>query len=127
MATWRKRMGGTSDLYVSGRLGVGNKTTTDGLLEASGLGYIGGQLKVKGSATSTIYNGLLIAGSGLYITNGSIRSDDTSTSTFTGGISSNALALGHIKSCFQALETDAAGGVICGTDADTTYTAGKNP
>ena len=119
------RNGATSDLFVSGGLGVGNATTTDGILETSGLGYIGGQLKVKGTATSTIDNGLLIAGSGLYITNGSIRSDDTSTSTFSGGIYANDFRT-NLPSCSQALETDASGAIVCGTDADTTYTAGKN-
>ncbi|MBI3799354.1 MAG: hypothetical protein HY268_20610, partial [Deltaproteobacteria bacterium] len=50
--------------YLTGGLGIGNSTTTNGVLESSGLAYIGGVLKVAGSATSTIANGLSVAGSG---------------------------------------------------------------
>ena len=42
------------DSFMVGGLGVGNATTTDGIIETSGLAYIGGVLKVASTATSTI-------------------------------------------------------------------------
>src|SRR5205823_3868155 len=59
----------------------------------------------------------------------SITSTTTATSTFQGGIQAprfngttasstlNGLNLTNILGCSQALETDAVGGIICGTDA----------
>ena len=73
--------------FLSGGLGVGNATTTDGVLETSGLAYIGGVLKVAGSGTSTIANGLSIAAGGLNFA---------------------------LPSC-GILTTDSSGGVVCGT------------
>ncbi|MFC1595051.1 tail fiber domain-containing protein, partial [Patescibacteria group bacterium] len=43
---------------------------------------------------------------------------DSATSTFASGVSVDALDLAHIASC-GALETDASGGIICGTDDDS--------
>src|SRR3990167_3851587 len=82
-------------LFLSGGLGLGNATTTSGVLETSGLAYFGSLIKV---------------GSG--------------TSTFTGGIYANALSF-NLPSCTEALETDANGAIICGTDA-TSGTGGAN-
>src|SRR3989344_3624889 len=44
-------------VFLSGGLGVGNATTTSGILETSGLAYIGGLLKV-GAGTSTFTGGI---------------------------------------------------------------------
>ncbi|MEK7649348.1 MAG: hypothetical protein AAB367_00065 [Patescibacteria group bacterium] len=85
------RNGANSDLYVSGGLGIGNATTADGLLETSGIAYIGGIAKIKGTATSTVAGGLYIASSG-------------------GG-----LRVGDLNSC-DVVATDATGALICDTD-----------
>lgn len=51
-------LGVTGDVFISSGLGVGNATTIDGILETSGLAYIGGIIKITGSATSTFTGGL---------------------------------------------------------------------
>ncbi len=45
------------DTYLDGGLGVGNATTTDGVLETSGIGFFGSLIKV-GQGTSTFAGGL---------------------------------------------------------------------
>jgi len=84
-------LGTTLDTYLSGGLGVGNATATDGILETSGLAYIGGIAKIKGTATSTISGGLYIASSG-------------------GG-----LRVADLNSC-DVVATDANGGFVCSVD-----------
>ncbi|MEK6877823.1 MAG: hypothetical protein AABZ49_04320, partial [Thermoproteota archaeon] len=59
-----------SDLFVMGGVGIGNATTTDGILETSGLSYLGGLLKVKGTGTSTVTQGLTVGTGGLETTDG---------------------------------------------------------
>src|SRR3989344_1422614 len=57
---------GTSrDAYLTGGLGIGVTTTTDGALETSGKVYIGGSnLTVADTGTSTVSGGLIISSSG---------------------------------------------------------------
>src|SRR3989344_3990164 len=80
------RNGVTSDLYVSGGLGVGNATSRDGVLETSGIAFIGNILKVKGTGTSTI----------------------------TGGLYVNDIKM-NLPSCTGELQTDAQGSIVCGS------------
>jgi hypothetical protein len=72
----------TGDGYIHGGLGIGNATTTDGVLETSGLAYIGGTLKVKGSATSTIATGLDVQGGTIKIPHANCDTLDTDGSGF---------------------------------------------
>ncbi|MEK7576387.1 MAG: tail fiber domain-containing protein, partial [Patescibacteria group bacterium] len=118
--------GNTADAYISGGLGVGNATTADGVLETNSDAYVGGILKVKGSATSTIDNGLQIAGSGLLVTNGAITSQDTSTSTFNGGINVTAGCYMLRGGCIGGISTtrfDPAITQVSNTTASTTIPA----
>ncbi|MFC1595179.1 hypothetical protein ACFL3E_02000, partial [Patescibacteria group bacterium] len=80
--------GTTSDMYVSGGLGIGNATTTDDNLQVAGIIQIG---------------------------NGSSYLKDSATSTFTGGIFANDLKT-NLPGC-DSLDTDASGAIICGSDA----------
>lgn len=61
-----------ADLYVSGGVGIGNATTTDGILETSGIGFIGGLLKVKGTGTSTVSGPTIIDDDFYFFTSGKL-------------------------------------------------------
>ncbi|MEK7480974.1 MAG: hypothetical protein AAB604_02645, partial [Patescibacteria group bacterium] len=82
---------------------TGTSTFSGGILASgfestNGLSISDGILRIGGTGTTTIYG-------------------DTATSTFDGGI--NIVAGGidiNLTSCTQALETDAGGAIICGTD-----------
>ncbi len=78
------------DVYFAGGLGIGSATSTDGLLETSGIAYIGNIIKVKGAGTSTI----------------------------AGGLFANDMKI-NLQSCANELETDASGAIVCGAQ-DTT-------
>ena len=81
---------------------IANYTFTS--LTSSGLVITG--TSTLGNASSTSFG----------ITGGKLINSSSATSSFTGGISANALSLGHIAGC-GALETNASGAVICGTDS----------
>ncbi len=85
------RNGASSDVFISGGLGLGNATTTDGILETSGLSYIGGLLKVKGTGTSTFSQGIIAGGGGgiesakgISITGGTSRLGTIVSGTWNG-------------------------------------------
>ena len=60
------------DMYVSGGVGIGNATTTDGVLETSGIGFIGGLLKVEGTGTSTITGPMILDDDFYFFTSGKL-------------------------------------------------------
>lgn len=73
------------------------------------------------SATSTFLSGISVGGgglkttAGLTISGGTLLNEDTSTSTFTGGIFANTFRT-NLPSC-DTLDTDTTGAIICGADA----------
>ena len=76
----------------------------------------------NGGGTSTFVGGI---STNHLTTTDTITSNGAGTSTFTGGIFANALRT-NLVSCTTVLETDSNGAIVCGTDADTTYTAAAN-
>ncbi|MEK7643408.1 MAG: helix-turn-helix domain-containing protein, partial [Patescibacteria group bacterium] len=102
-------------------LGVLNASSTTHL---TGTTTIGASLIVQGGATSTFFGGLsagadgLASAKGLTLTGGIINASAiTGTSTFGGGIFANAFQT-NLPNCSQALETDASGAIVCGTDTN---------
>ena len=73
------------------------------------------------TATSTFTSGISM--NHLTVTE-AITSSGGGTSTFTGGIFANTFRT-NLPSC-DSLDTDSTGALVCGVDADTTYTAGNN-
>lgn len=73
------------------------------------------------TATSTFTSGISM--NHLTVTE-AITSNGGGTSTFTGGIFANTFRT-NLPSC-NSLDTDSTGALVCGVDADTTYTAGNN-
>lgn len=89
---------------------IGSGTQAGGLTIFGGATTTG-SLRVEGSSTSTFANSGLSA-LALDTTGG------TATSTMRGlRLTSNGLQVSTLVSCSEALETDASGNVICGTDA----------
>ena len=109
----------STSTFVSG-ISVG----TGGLASSDGISLTGGVLNSSVTATSVFSGGLSISH---LTTSDAITVNGAGTSTFTGGIFTNDLRT-NLPSCTGAttLDTDANGALVCGADADTTYTAGAN-
>ncbi len=91
--------------------------------KVTGVATTTGNLIVQGAGTSTVKSGLeawrQIAAPYFHATN------TLATSTFGGLSVSNGLKVSSVVSCTQALETDASGNIVCGTDA--TSAGGADP
>ena len=111
----------SSLLSVHGGALIAGTTTVQGLIATS-------SLIIQGTATSTFTNsGISVAGGGLLstagltITGGSILNTSSASSTFTGGlrITTGGLTISTMTTC-TAVETDASGNFLCGSDAGGT-------
>ncbi|TSC73363.1 MAG: hypothetical protein G01um101470_126 [Parcubacteria group bacterium Gr01-1014_70] len=97
------RHGASSDLFVSGGLGVGNATTTDNNIELAGklvaTGNINGSgtLTITGTGTSTVLNGGFRIGSDIFTvySNSNIGMFGTSSPILTDGLSLGGAAGTH--------------------------------
>lgn len=103
---------------LTGGVSVGS----GGLATSKGLSITGGVLVDSASGTSTFTGGI---SANTFTSTKGITVSGSGTSTYTGGIFANAFRFNQ-ASCTSALETDSDGSIICGTDADTTYTAAAN-
>ncbi|HEY4477440.1 MAG TPA: helix-turn-helix domain-containing protein, partial [Candidatus Paceibacterota bacterium] len=103
---------GSATSTFTGGLSVG----TGGLASTNGLTLTGGVINSSGTGTSTFTGGISL---NHLTTTKALTINGAGTSTFSGGIYANDLRT-NLPSCTQALETDAAGGVICGTDTGIT-------
>lgn len=127
-------------LFVRGNLSA---TSTTDVLEVAGDATVHDlftttRLTATGTATSTFTGGVSVGSGGLAsskgvsVTGGIINSSGilrltgSGTSTFDGGLDITAGGIDiNLPSC-NSLDTDSNGAIICGSDADTTYTAGNN-
>ncbi|MEK7576386.1 MAG: hypothetical protein AAB482_01695, partial [Patescibacteria group bacterium] len=113
----------STTLHATGNATLAGNTTFTNATSSS-FGILGGKLTNSSSATSSFAGGISLN----QLTSAhAITINGNSTSTFSGGITANSLSF-NLPNCTQALETDANGAIICGTDVDTntTYTAGHN-